>query len=79
MCSSPSATSLAVGKSLLTPIPALLPSAPTALHAGLAAMPCPKPMGAVDENDVPLLVFDDDESEVGNTGLAHGELVDADD
>jgi hypothetical protein len=36
-------------------------------------------MGAVDENDVPLLVFDDDESDAGKTGLAHGELVDADD
>jgi hypothetical protein len=36
-------------------------------------------MGAVVENDVPLFVFDDDESDAGKTGLAHGELVDADD
>jgi len=79
----PSATSFAVGKSLLTPIPALLPSAPTALHAGFDAMPWPDPMGAVDANGVPLLVFDRlrpdaEESDVGKTGLAHGELVEAD-
>ena len=60
-------------------MPALLPSAPTALHAGFDAIPWPEPIGAVDENDVPLLAFDDDESDAGKAGLAHGELVDEDD